>query len=156
MTVTSLIRGSEALAEPDLNRSVPGRSPAWAFVGMGAPTVLVSCPCSAEVADPDQVVPGRGEDEIPVDFVLPPMADSLHPADGLQPSEDLLHPFADTLADGIAGVPGRPPIDGTGAPVRVLRHVRRDVEPAHPRHEVRRVESLVGSQGEPSLPFSAE
>src|ERR1035438_9741616 len=50
---------------------------------------------------------------------------------GLDPSEPFFHPFAFALADGVASVPGRAPID-RAPPIRiVLRHVRSDIEVTH-------------------------
>src|SRR5207302_2039797 len=46
---------------------------------------------------------------------------------GFHPAEDLLNAFADALADGIADVARRAPVDRTASPASVLRHMRRDL-----------------------------
>ena len=67
--------------------------------------------------------------------------------DRLQPPEDLLHELALLLADRVARVPRRAPVDGT-APVRgVLGDMRGDAPGPERRDEVAGVVALVGPEG---------
>src|SRR5216684_5833359 len=81
--------------------------------------------------DADQVV--GGGDQIagqsrPLQAEKARAAEATH---RLHPAEDLLHAFADALADGIAGVARGTPINRTPTPARVLGYVWRDVAFAH-------------------------
>src|SRR5205807_6630189 len=64
----------------------------------------------------------------------------------LHPAEDLLHAFADALADAIAGVPRGAPINGAAATTGVLGYVWRDVAFAHVLNKVLGVVVLVATQ----------
>src|SRR6266516_5429398 len=64
----------------------------------------------------------------------------------LHPAEDLLHAFADSLADAIAGVPRGAPINGAAATTGVLGYVWRDVAFAHVLNKVLGVVVLVATQ----------
>lgn len=66
-------------------------------------------------------------------------------AGSLDPAEDLFDPFADALADGIAGVAGGPTVDGRAAVAGVLGDIRGGAEAAHVRHEILGVVGLVGA-----------
>src|SRR6266516_1791468 len=97
-------------------------------------------------SDADQVV--GGGDQIagqsrPLQAEKARAAEATH---RLHPAEDLLHAFADALADAIAGVPRGTPINRTPTPARVLRDVRRDVALAHLRNEALGVVVLVATQ----------
>src|SRR4051794_27550501 len=50
-----------------------------------------------------------------------------HTTDSLHPAEDLLHPFAFSLTDRVAFMPGGPSVNRAPAPLVVLRDVRRRV-----------------------------
>src|SRR5881296_1310576 len=64
-------------------------------------------------AQAQQIVHGIGEGEDPADGLPPPMPELAHQADHLVPAKDLLHTFALPLTDSVAGMPRRPPVDGT-------------------------------------------
>ena len=79
----------------------------------------------------DQIVGGRHQIARQVREGEPPIACAAEPAHGFHPPEDLFYSFANPLAHGIAGVAGRPPIDGAAAfPPGVLSDVRGDA--SHP------------------------
>ena len=62
------------------------------------------------------------------------------------PTECLLDPLADALADRVAGVSGGPPVDRRAQTIRVLRHVRCDAKVSRRCHEVARIAGLFGPQ----------
>jgi len=78
-------------------------------------------------------------------------------ADILDPTEDLLDALADTLADGIAGMPGGAVVDLGFAPLAGLgevvlhRHMGRHLALAEFIDKTRDVEALVPAQRDPPL-----
>jgi hypothetical protein len=66
--------------------------------------------------------------------------------DVLDPAERLLAPLADLLADRLAGMTGRPAVDGRTPVGRVLGDMRGGVERAQGGDEALRVEALVRSE----------
>src|SRR5438552_8059290 len=97
-------------------------------------------------SDADQVV--GGGDQIagqsrPLQAEKARAAEATH---RLHPAEDLLHAFADALADAIAGVPRGAPINGAAATTGVLGYVWRDVAFAHVLNKVLGVVVLVATQ----------
>src|SRR5688572_21660583 len=66
-----------------------------------------------EVSNPHQVVGGRGKGEHPSYPSQATMSRLAHQPYGLDPAEDLFHPFALALAEGVARVPRRTAIDRT-------------------------------------------
>ena len=66
--------------------------------------------------DPQQVVGGPYQMRVLFRPGAPPEPALAQAANGLDPSKDLLHPFADPLTEGIAWVPGRPAVQARGAP----------------------------------------
>ncbi len=74
-------------------------------------------------------------------------------ADGLHPAEGLLDQLAAALADGVAGVPRRAPVDG--APALLAGHVRDRAQSAQAGHEVARVVAPVSADGEAPAPAAA-
>ena len=72
-----------------------------------------------KIAHPHQVVSGGGEGEHPAHALQSTEACLALQSDGLDPSEDLLHPFPFSLADAITLVPGGPFVDGA-APVGII------------------------------------
>src|SRR3990172_705715 len=112
----------------------------------------LSCKHRTEGAHADQVVDRRREDEDPVDFRLAPVAGLAQQPDRLQPAEDLLDPLAHPLADLIAGMPGRASVDGARAAVRVLGHMRGELQGPQRGDEPPRVVRLVGPDG-PAPPW---
>src|SRR5579884_1446693 len=100
---------------------------------------------SRQIADPDEIVHGAGEDEHPADPVGATMTQLPHQAHRFQPAEDLFHPFARPLADLVAWVPRRPPVDR--AALRLLGDVRRDIQVAHRADELFGVVPLVRPHG---------
>src|SRR5207249_12028485 len=84
---------------------------------------------------------------------LPPaMPELTHEADHLVPAKDLLHAFALALADLVARMPRRPPVDRTPLAPRmhVGTDVGRHVAAAEGVDEGVDVVALVGSHGAPT------
>src|SRR5262249_35091700 len=92
---------------------------------------------------PDQVVRGGSERHDPVDQLAAAVPQLAQTADGLHPAEDLLNQLPSLLADRVAGVPRRPPINR--AAFDLLRHVRCDTTRTDVRHEAGDVETLVAA-----------
>ena len=65
-----------------------------------------------EVAHPHQVVGSGCEGKHPTDPVDTPMPGLAQAGDGLDPAEDLFHPFALDLTDGIARMASGAAVDG--------------------------------------------
>lgn len=79
-----------------------------------------------EGAQAHQVVDGGGEGEHPAHARSSSVTGLPHQPHGLQPAEDLLHPFPAGLAHRVAGVPGGAAIQGRVRPLRQMRrHGRR-------------------------------
>ena len=94
-----------------------------------------------QIPQPDQVIGGGGEGELPIhqgDAAMPELAQA---ADGLHPAEDLFHEFSFPLTHVIARMPRGPTVDRT--PADLLRHVGRDVLDAHVGNEARHIVALV-------------
>src|SRR3954454_3502353 len=96
------------------------------------------------------VVGGRGEGETPSDTLEPAVAGLAQTARDFDPAEGLLDALADALAQGIAGVTGRAPIDGRGAVGRILGDMRGDIHLPQLRHMPGYVEGLVRTERNPS------
>src|SRR5512137_2071791 len=77
--------------------------------------------CERQIANSHQVIDRQCEAEHPIDPCHPAMAGLAQPADGLEPTEDLFHPLADTLTNRIARMPGGALIDDTGWLARKMR-----------------------------------
>src|SRR4029450_1580137 len=92
------------------------------------PSFSSSC-LHRQISYPNQVVGRGGEGEHPSDLCESPMSCLPHQPHGLQPTEDLLDPFALPLAQKVSGVPGRPSIDAAVARV-LASDVRGDVDGA--------------------------
>src|SRR3990170_192576 len=112
-----------------------------------------SCQHLTESAEADQVVDRRREDEDPVHFGLTPVAGLPQQPHRLQPAEDLLDPLAYPLADLIAGMPGRAPIDRTRAAAPILGHVRGELQGPQRGDKLPRVVRLVSPDGPPVPSF---
>src|SRR5438552_6610251 len=95
-----------------------------------------------EVPNADQVVRREPEEKHPADPRAPAMTRLTQQRDGLEPAEDLLDPFARTLAQRVAGMACRPRVDRAAAVRGVLRDVGRDAERAQQGHAVARVVRL--------------
>ena len=92
-----------------------GASDTWRGRRSGTPRL--------QIPQPDQVIGGGGEGELPIhqgDAAMPELAQA---ADGLHPAEDLFHEFSFPLTHVIARMPRGPTVDRT--PADLLRHVRR-------------------------------
>src|ERR1700688_2677873 len=76
-------------------------------------------------AQAHQIVDRLGEGEHPAHGLPPAMSELAHEANHLVPAEDLLHPFALPLTDGVAGMPRRPSVDRTVLAPRM--HIGTDV-----------------------------
>ena len=96
-----------------------------------------------EVADPHQVVGGGSEGEHPTDPVNTSMPGLAQAADGLHPTEDLFHPFALDLTDGVTRMAGGAAVDGA---VSFARDVRSDLISAQLTHQVLLVVTLIAAQ----------
>ena len=77
-----------------------------------------------EVAHPHQVVGGGREGKYPTDPVRAPMPGLAQAADGLHPTEDLFHPFALDLTDGVTRMASGAAVDGA---VNFASDVRSDL-----------------------------
>src|SRR5215472_12434319 len=102
----------------------PTRSERGASPGMGAGQALLAsigpgwsapgCSCGRrQVADADQVVDRGREGEHPAAPPYASVAGLPEQGHGLEPAEDLLHPFAALLADEVPGMSGGPLIERT-------------------------------------------
>jgi hypothetical protein len=80
-----------------------------------------SCRCECEVAHSHQIVNCQGQTEHPIDSRHSAMASLAQSADGLDPAEDLFHPFALTLTDGVPRMPSGALVDDTGLLPREMR-----------------------------------
>ena len=102
---------------------------------------------SKQFRNADEIVGGSGEDEDPLD--QPPTAVSRTAQGGhcLHPAEGLFNALAFDLADGIAGVTGRPCINRRAAVGVVLRDMWRAASFAAAGDEVRRVVVFVAGNG---------
>lgn len=116
----------------DIVRPSPGRLPlVWHRVGnLGAPCRGAEQPWHAGL-----IVGRHGEGDLPVDLGKPAEADLAQPGHRVGPAEGFLGPLADALAEGVAGITGRPPVDRRAPPVGVLRQVRSDIDLAQPGGE---------------------
>jgi hypothetical protein len=112
--------------------------------------LLCSCRCRQR-AHPHRVVHGGGKREHlahPSDSTMPDLSQQ---PDSLEPPKDLFHTFAFPLTDGIARMASGPPINGAGAPRRVLGHMRRHPQLAQLSDTVTGIIVFVGAQGDPLL-----
>src|SRR5437899_8317612 len=101
-----------------------------------------------EIANADQIVDREAEDEHPAHASRAPVPSLSQQTDRFQPAKDLLDALAFLLAHQIAGMPRGARIDRARTVRGVLRHVRRHLQPAKVRDEVRRVIPLVGAHGD--------
>src|SRR5450755_2302695 len=83
-----------------------------------------------QLGESHQIVGGGSEGKSPSDAITATEPGLLLPGDRLDPAECLLDALADALADNIAAVPGRSPINRRTAAVGVLRNVRRHLHRA--------------------------
>ena len=87
----------------------------------------------------NEVVPGQGHVRPELVVLHTPVAELTAASHGLDPPEDLVYPLSDPLAQPIALMPGRAPVDGR---TPLLSHMGGDVHvPAIP-HKVHRVISF--------------
>ena len=96
-----------------------------------------------EGAHPHQVVDSRREGKHPTDPIGTPMPGLAQSGDGLEPAEDLFHPFALDLTDGVARLAGGTAVDGA---MGLLRHVRRDSMLAQSAHQFLLIVTLIGAE----------
>src|SRR6201993_4467827 len=89
--------------------------------GAGQFSTAGSCGCAQKVAHPHQVIGRQCEAEYPIDARDPTMASLTQTAHGLEPAEDLFHPFALALTDHIARMAGGALVDNTGFLAREMR-----------------------------------
>src|SRR5215207_9506266 len=73
-----------------------------------------------QLRQPHQIVGGSRERERPSDAVAAAKPGLLLPGDRLDPAERLLDALADALADGVAAMPGRAPVDRRASAAAVL------------------------------------
>src|SRR5262249_47363072 len=111
------------------------------------------CP---EFRQPQEIVRGRDEVGLQTDSRRAAIASLSYAADGLPPAEDLLDPFTEPLAAGVAEVPRGAPIDHRpAAGVDVLRYMRRYAQGTQPVHEPAHVVAFVGAEGPDGVPRGA-
>ena len=113
-------RGPSRVLRPRRRVMAAGRRARWP----AAPSWRRSRP--GQIPDPHQVVHGQGEGEHPSDPAHAAMAHLATQPDRLGPAEDLFHPLALLLTDGVAGMAGGAAIDGTAPAGGVLRDMRGD------------------------------
>src|ERR1700721_4309497 len=99
-----------------------------------------------QLGQPDQIVGGCSEDKSPSDTITATEPGLLLPGDRFDPAECLLDALANALADGIAAVPGRSPINRRTAAAGVLRNMRRHPHRAQFVDEVFYVVGFVGAK----------
>src|SRR5882762_92876 len=141
----SRARGGVPIVGSDGQRGPGG--PATGSVGPGGAIAAASCHRDPEIAQPDQVVERRREDEQPAHSGDAAVARLAKQGDRLQPAKDFLDPFAPPLTEPVAGMPRGPAIDGTAPPARVLRDVGGEAAGSHLRHEGARIGAAIGPQG---------
>src|SRR5450759_4035399 len=118
------------------------RSEWWPAASCSQPGALSDAGC--QPGQPRQVV--RRSDQVAgvvhaLQMAVAGLAEAAH---GFHPAEDLLHPFANSLADRVARPTGGPPVDGTAPPTAdVLGHMRRHLLCAQRGHTVLGVVALV-------------
>src|SRR3979411_3464500 len=83
---------------------------------------------SEELRETDQIVGRHGEGEAPSHTWQAPKSRLPLAGDRLCPAENLFNPLADALADGIAGMARRAPVDGRAAALWVLGDMRDGTE----------------------------
>ena len=74
------------------------------------------------------------------------MAHLAHASHRLGPAEGLLDPFANTQADGIAGMARGPAINRRTPPIGILRHMRCHVDLTEFGHEILRIKAFIAAQ----------
>ena len=74
------------------------------------------------------------------------MAHLAHASHRLGPAEGLLDPFANTQADGIAGMARGPAINRRTPPIGILRQIRRHIDLAEFGDEVLRIKAFIAVQ----------
>src|SRR5258707_15590410 len=141
----SRARGGVPIVGSDGQRGPGG--PATGSVGPGGAIAAASCHRHPEIAQPDQVVERRREDEQPAHSGDAAVARLAKQGDRLQPAKDFLDPFAPPLTEPVAGMPRGPAIDGTAPPARVLRDVGGEAAGSHLRHQGARIVAAIGPQG---------
>lgn len=92
-----------------------------------------------------QIVGGGSEGKGPSDALTTTEPGPPLPGDRFDPAKCLLDVLADALADGIAAVPGRSPVNRGVAAAGVLRNMQRDVHRAQLIDEVFCTVAFVGS-----------
>src|SRR5205085_7214357 len=119
------------------------------------PVEWLACPQEAGIglrrgsqrAQPHQVIRGGGEGDRPVDPLAAAMPQFAEQADRLQPAEDLLHEFPFLLADRVARMPRRTPVDRTETPLG--GDVRREALRAQPANVAAHVVVLITADRAP-------
>src|SRR6266700_446088 len=93
-----------------------------------------------------QIAGSHGELELQVDAPQSAKHGLSNPADGLAPTEVLLDPFADDLADAVTRMTGGAPVDSATATPRVVgSDVGRDLALSTPGHEIGGIVGLVSA-----------
>src|SRR5450755_963554 len=99
-----------------------------------------------QLGESHQIVGGGSQGKSPSDAITATEPGLLLPGDGLDPAECLFDALADALADGIAAVPGRSPINRRTAAVGVLCNMRCHVHRAQFVDEVFCIVGFVGAK----------
>src|SRR4051812_19827593 len=111
----------------------------------------VLCRRSQQLRQPDPVVGGRRQREHPVHPGRTAEVCLSLPADRFDPAERLFNPLAQDQTEGVARMPRGAPVNGGGAVLVVLCHVRGHVEGPHVSDEAAGVEQLVSANGDAVL-----
>src|SRR5689334_13456161 len=106
-----------------------------------------SCWCEGQVAHSDQVIGRHCQAEHPIDPRDPAMTGLAQPAYGLDPTEDLFHPFTLALTELIPRVAGGALVNDTGL---LAREMRGDLVLAHFLHQRFAVVAFVATQRDPA------
>src|SRR5262249_4529263 len=141
---------NQSAASGDARRPVAASRPAGTLRAQPGPRNgrpgLPSAPSwrrPGQIPNPDQVVHGQRKGEHPADAPHPAMACLTKQTDGLRPPEDLFHPLALLLTDGIARMTGGAAVNGTASIRGVLRDVGGDLPVPDHRDEACRVVTLI-------------
>src|SRR5664279_4882279 len=104
----------------------------------------------SQVAQPDQVVGSARKGEHPIHFEQPAMSYLPQQGNRLEPTETFLDSLPLPLADAVAYMTRRPPVDSTAAaPTVILCDMRRDLHVATFADEVGGVKAFVADHRHP-------
>jgi hypothetical protein len=116
--------------------------------------LLFSCGSRHQARDSEQVVGSGDQASVHLRSFASTVASFAQAADGLHPTERVLDPFADPLADRVARMAHGAGIKRGAAPTPpVLGHARSDLERTAVGHKIVGVVTLVAAQRDPAGRF---